>query len=77
MILNRKSWDIPPIFELIQREGGIARREMSRVFNLGLGLILIVSPRRATAVVSHLRDAGEDARVVGEVVSGSRRVRLR
>jgi len=67
--LDRKSWDLPPIFELIRKRGRIADDEMYGTFNMGLGMIVVV-------------DAGEvpsGAAVVGEVVrhSGPDRVVIR
>lgn len=76
-VLSRSSWDVPPIFSLVQKTGGVARREMDRVFNLGLGMVLIVAPNKADAVVRCLEDAGEAARIVGEVTEGRGRVRFR
>ncbi len=61
------TWTIPPVFALIEREGGIEREEMFRVFNMGLGMVLAV----AAADVEHARALVPEARVVGEVVAGS------
>jgi phosphoribosylformylglycinamidine cyclo-ligase len=59
------SWPVPPIFDLISRQG-IDRDEMYRVFNMGLGLILVVDPGRADEVLGRV----SDATVVGEVRHG-------
>jgi phosphoribosylformylglycinamidine cyclo-ligase len=68
------SWDVPPIFRLIQRRELVDRAEMFRVFNMGLGMVLICSPGQVDRV---LRGAPE-AKVVGEVVKarGTKRVIL-
>jgi phosphoribosylformylglycinamidine cyclo-ligase len=60
---ERGSWRVPPIFALIQKEGGIDEAEMYRVFNMGLGMVLVCSPEDAEAVRSELREA----KVVGRV----------
>ena len=57
------SWDIHPIFNIIQREGNVEQDEMFRVFNMGLGMVLVCDP----AKVKELRSAMPEARVVGEV----------
>jgi phosphoribosylformylglycinamidine cyclo-ligase len=72
--LERGSWRVPPIFTLIQKEGSIDEAEMYRVFNMGLGMVLVCSPEEAEAVRSELREA----KVVGGIVahSGGERVIL-
>jgi phosphoribosylformylglycinamidine cyclo-ligase len=68
--LHRRTWPVPPIFDLIQRSGQIEDREMAHVFNLGLGMLLIIPHEQAAdalACIAH--DAqGEGAWVVGEIV---------
>jgi phosphoribosylformylglycinamidine cyclo-ligase len=59
--LDRKAWDMPPIFELIRKRGRIADDEMNGTFNMGLGMILVVDPA----------DVPPGADVVGEVVRHS------
>ncbi len=61
------AWSLPPVFEWLQRTGGIAETELRRTFNCGVGFILIVSPRNAEAVLSGLLEAGENAFVCGEL----------
>ncbi len=61
------AWPLPPVFEWLQRIGGIAETELRRTFNCGVGFILIVSPRDAEAVLGALLEAGENAFVCGEL----------
>lgn len=63
--IQRGHWPVPPIFQLIQQAGGISGEEMARVFNLGLGMLLIVPPDQAERALSLL---GDQAWAVGEVV---------
>ncbi|MCD6288960.1 MAG: phosphoribosylformylglycinamidine cyclo-ligase, partial [Anaerolineae bacterium] len=63
--LHRGSWPIPPIFQLIQRLGEVSEEEMAHVFNLGLGMLLIVPAEQADEA---LRVLGDDAWRVGEMV---------
>ena len=67
-----KSWDIPPIFQLIQRQGDVARDEMFRVFNMGIGMVLICSP----AIVDQFLGQLPEAKVVGEVVKQTGKARV-
>jgi phosphoribosylaminoimidazole synthetase len=61
------AWTPPPVFEWLQRTGGVAEHEMRRTFNCGVGLVLIVDPRDAAEVLEGLARADEDAFVVGEL----------
>lgn len=77
--LRPGAWPEPPVFGLIRAAarrtgGGIAEAEMRRTFNLGLGMVAIVAPEAADAVVRDLTAAGEAAFIVGEVVPGERGV---
>ena len=60
----------PPIFRLIQKEGGISERDMFNTFNMGVGMVAVVAKKDAEKAVSVLRAAGEDAYVLGEIVKG-------
>lgn len=68
------SWPVLPIFKLIFHEGGITRDEMLRVFNMGVGMVLIVAPDRVGEVAAHLGKIGQQYFFVGNVVKGSGKV---
>ena len=61
------AWDLPPVFAWLAETGGVAETEMRRTFNCGVGLMLIVGPRDAEAVLTALVNAGEAAFVCGEL----------
>ncbi|MFN3305747.1 MAG: phosphoribosylformylglycinamidine cyclo-ligase [Candidatus Kapaibacteriota bacterium] len=61
------SWEMPPIFKLIQRLGEISDEEMRNVFNLGIGLVLIVSKEYVDTILLRLKDR-EKCYIIGEVV---------
>jgi len=61
---HSQSWNIPPIFQLIQQRGNISQSEMYRVFNMGIGMVVICSPDN----VAQLTKALPEAKVVGGVV---------
>lgn len=71
-VVERGSWDEPPIFELIQETGHVSDAEMFRVFNMGLGMIIVVPAEQATLAQAAI----SDARVVGEIVRGEKQVRV-
>ena len=69
---------MPPIFRLLQERGGIARDEMFRAFNMGIGLVVVCAARDAERVDQHGCAAGEPNAVrLGVVVAGDRGVQVR
>jgi phosphoribosylaminoimidazole (AIR) synthetase len=64
---------VPPIFQLIQQRGDISTEEMYRVFNMGIGMIVIVAPQDARAVQESI---GEETWLIGELVPGEKKVTL-
>ncbi len=61
-------WPVPPIFDLIRKVGKLSDEEMARVFNMGIGMTLVVSPGDVDTTVEVLKEAGVAAYLVGEVV---------
>lgn len=74
--IQRRSWSVPPIFELIRRFGSIPQREMDRAFNNGLGIILVAGKREAGGIERSLRKTGEKYFVIGEIREGERGVQF-
>ena len=64
------SWTLPPVFDWLQRTGGVAETEMRRAFNCGVGLLLVVAPADAPGVLEALLAAGKEAFVCGELARG-------
>ncbi|AVX19361.1 phosphoribosylformylglycinamidine cyclo-ligase [Carboxydocella sporoproducens DSM 16521] len=69
--LTAGSWPIPPIFDLIEKLGHIAKEEMARTFNLGIGMVAIVAAEEAPAIADRLKAAGEKVYTIGRVVAGA------
>lgn len=65
-----------PIFDLIQKTGNIPERDMYNTFNMGTGLVIAVDADKAEEAVSILKEAGEDAAVIGEIRAGEMGVEL-
>jgi phosphoribosylformylglycinamidine cyclo-ligase len=68
---------VPRIFGFVQEKGGVPEEEMARVFNMGIGLVVIVDPYYAGPLVRRLQEGGETAAVVGTVKKGKRVVALK
>lgn len=66
--LHRDAWQMPELFSWLQREGGVADEEMHRVFNCGIGMVIVVPAAEADAVAQTLRAQGETVSVLGEIV---------
>ena len=70
-VIDTKSWRVPPIFQLLQQNGNVNRAEMFQVFNMGIGMVAIVSERDAKRAMSILR-----AKRIGRIERGSGRTLL-
>jgi len=70
-VLHERRWERPPIFDLIEREGGVPRDEMYRTFNMGLGLTVVVAPGDEQATLAVLKARGLDAWTVGAIEKGA------
>ncbi|MFI2857787.1 phosphoribosylformylglycinamidine cyclo-ligase [Paenibacillus sp. JSM ZJ436] len=68
------SWPILPIFQLMQEQGGISNKDMFTTFNMGIGMVIVVSSAQAEQAVELLKAAGEEPYVLGQVTAGERLV---
>ena len=74
--IDKNSYDIPPIFGLLAKTGGIEEKMMYNTYNMGLGMVLALDPADAQKAVEILNGAGEKAYVVGKCVAGEKGVTL-
>jgi phosphoribosylformylglycinamidine cyclo-ligase len=70
--IRKRSWDVLPIFRLIQREGNVKEEEMYQVFNMGIGITVVCSPRQ----VGRLMNILPQAKVIGEIIKGKDKERV-
>jgi len=75
--IDSSSWEVPPIFDVIQKAGKVERKEMFKTFNMGIGMILVVSNTNASKLTKALTEAGEKVFSIGEIFAGKRKVELR
>ena len=66
-MLDSTAWTMPPLFHWLQQHGGVADAEMHRVFNCGIGMIVIVAPEQADAAMAQLQASGETVSRVGVI----------
>jgi len=76
VLINKNSWLVPKIFRLIQNKGGISDEEMYHTFNMGIGMILIVSPKIQKEIILRLKEFKINAYLIGEVIKGKKQVQI-
>lgn len=74
--IDKNSYEIPSIFKLIQKQGNIPERDMYNTFNMGIGMAIIVSKEEKERALQILKEAGETAYVIGEVVEGNKEINI-
>ena len=75
-VVDRGAWPIPPVFGLIQRRGRVPEEEMYHTFNMGVGMVLVLSPDAAERAGELLAAAGEGVHVIGRIEAGQRGVAI-
>ncbi len=74
--IDRQALQTPPIFPLIQKVGNISEKDMFNTFNMGVGMGLVMAANQARTAVDFLHSLGEEAYVLGEIISGNGEVIL-
>jgi phosphoribosylformylglycinamidine cyclo-ligase len=74
VVIDRGAWPVPPVFTWLQRLGEIEQPEMDRVFNQGLGLVLVVSAHFAESIRHQLADLNVESWTIGRVQAGPKGV---
>jgi phosphoribosylformylglycinamidine cyclo-ligase len=70
-VIEKGAWPRPPVFQWLQQAGAVAEDEMWRVFNCGIGMVVVVAAAHAKAAADHLRSAGETVYEIGTVERAS------
>jgi phosphoribosylformylglycinamidine cyclo-ligase len=73
-VIDRSSWRVPTLFTFIERQGKVDRDEMYRVFNMGIGYVIIVRQKDAAAAMSLLTKMRQAPVLIGTVEKGPRKV---
>jgi phosphoribosylformylglycinamidine cyclo-ligase len=68
------AWPVPPLFRLLFDKGNVERDEMLRVFNMGIGMVLIIAPDQVDVVTKHFTQIGQQFFFIGNVVKGTGKV---
>ncbi len=70
-VIKKGSWEMPPIFQLLAAKGGVEENELYQVFNMGIGMTLIVAAEKADAALKFIRARGQAAWIIREIVRGA------
>jgi phosphoribosylformylglycinamidine cyclo-ligase len=76
VIIKKGSWEMLPIFKLIQTKGGVSEDELYQVFNMGIGMVAIVSESRVKDILKFIHIQKHKAWEIGEVLAGSGKARV-
>jgi phosphoribosylformylglycinamidine cyclo-ligase len=74
--IDKGSWPVLPVFELMQKIGNVSEAEMFRTFNMGVGMVVVCAPEDVEVITSHLSTRETPVFEIGRVVPGEREVRL-
>lgn len=76
VVIRKSSWEMLPIFQLIVEDGGVKEEELYQVFNMGIGMVVIVPANKADVVLRFITGQNHKGWIVGEVMKGSGVTRL-
>ncbi|MDR0915310.1 MAG: phosphoribosylformylglycinamidine cyclo-ligase [Endomicrobium sp.] len=76
VIIQKGSWKIPNIFTIIQNKGNITNEDMYKIFNMGIGMVIIVRPNVSNEILNFLNSLSIDASIIGHVDKGKRGVQI-
>ena len=72
--IDKNSYEVPALFKLIASRGNIPERDMYNTFNMGIGMAVIVPENEVEKALSVLKEAGEEAYLIGEVIEGNKEI---
>jgi phosphoribosylformylglycinamidine cyclo-ligase len=76
VVIHKGSWDVPPIFQMLAARGGVEENELYQVFNMGVGMTVIVAGDKADATLKFIRGQKQAAWIIGEVTPGAGKIKV-
>jgi phosphoribosylformylglycinamidine cyclo-ligase len=76
-LIDRNSWKAPTVFTFIERQGRVDRDEMYRVFNMGIGYVIVVREKDVSATLSLLKGLRQAPVIIGAITKGQKKVSYR
>ena len=74
--IRKGTWEIPPIFPFLQEKGDVDEAEMYHVFNMGVGMVLVLPPNQIDTAIALLQASGESPFLIGEITRGEKGVQI-
>ncbi len=74
--VRKGTWEIPPVFPFLQEKGGVDEAEMYHVFNMGVGMVIVLPPSQIDTAIASLRELSESPSLIGEIIHGEKCVRI-
>ena len=75
--IQEGSWEIQPVFRMLEKWGGVPHREMFNIFNMGIGMVIVLDAAEADKAISILENHGEKAQLLGRVTEGDKNVTIK
>ncbi|MBO5737012.1 MAG: phosphoribosylformylglycinamidine cyclo-ligase [Clostridia bacterium] len=75
--IDKNSYEVPPVFKVMQKRAGITDAQIYNTFNMGIGMMVVVAPEEVDAAIASLQATGEDVAVIGKIVAGDKKVILK
>jgi phosphoribosylformylglycinamidine cyclo-ligase len=75
-MINKNSYEVPPIFKMLSKDGDIEEQVMYNTYNMGIGMMIAVDSKDTDKALKLIKEAGETGYVVGEAVNGTKGVSL-
>lgn len=72
--VSEGSWEILPVFKMLEKWGGVPHREMFNIFNMGIGMVIAMPEADAAKAIDILTKAGEKAQVIGRIIDGNNEI---
>ena len=76
-VIKKGSWEILPIFSIIQKEGNVPDEDMFRTLNMGIGLVVVVSGKDVESAITHLNKNGFKSWEIGAIEEGKKEVKIK
>jgi phosphoribosylformylglycinamidine cyclo-ligase len=77
VVIRKNSWDMLPVFRLLEQNGGVDEQELFQVFNMGIGMVVIADAAKADAVLRFIKAQKHPAWIIGEVTKGTGKSHVR
>lgn len=75
--INKGSWNVLPIYRLMQEIGNVEEQEMYRAFNMGVGMVIVCDVNDKESIISHIKEQGEGIFEIGKVIKGNQEVLIK